>query len=123
MVFALFEPDSELTALFYLGAVVVWGLAAFAGTTMGRRAGGPRGLVALGLALLCSRRCGGRWTWRSSGIQRGEPLMTPDPRVGLVDRTNRAQDRVAVHLGGRHDRHSRGVAGGVPVATRRRRCA
>ena len=40
MVFALFEPDSELTALFYLGAVVVWGLAAFAGTTMGRRAGG-----------------------------------------------------------------------------------
>src|SRR5918996_5081730 len=89
MVFALFEPDSELTALFYLGAVVVWGLAAFAGTTMGRRAGGPRGLVALGLALLCSRRCGGRWTWRSSGIPRGEPLMTPDPRVGLVDRTNR----------------------------------
>jgi hypothetical protein len=43
MVFALFEPDSELTALFYLGAVVVWGLAAFAGT--------PIGLVALGLAL------------------------------------------------------------------------
>jgi hypothetical protein len=37
--------------LFYLGAVVVWGLAAFAGTTMGRRAGGPIGLVALGLAL------------------------------------------------------------------------
>ena len=25
MVFALFEPDSELTALFYLVAVVVWG--------------------------------------------------------------------------------------------------
>jgi len=49
--FRLFEPDSELTALFYLGAVVVWGLAAFAGTTMGRRAGGPIGLVALGLAL------------------------------------------------------------------------
>ena len=48
MVFALFEPDSELTALFYLGAVVVWGLAAFAGTTMGptrgrsERASGPR---------------------------------------------------------------------------------
>jgi hypothetical protein len=34
------------------GAVVVWGLAAFAGTTIGRRAGGPIGLVALGLALL-----------------------------------------------------------------------
>jgi hypothetical protein len=51
MVLALFEPDSELTAVFYLGAVVVWGLAAFAGTTMGRRAGGPIGLVALGLAL------------------------------------------------------------------------
>jgi hypothetical protein len=52
MVFALYEPDSELTALFSLGAVVVWGLAAFAGTTMGRRAGGPIGLVALGLAVI-----------------------------------------------------------------------
>jgi hypothetical protein len=51
MVFALFEQDSELTALFYLAAVVVWVLAAFAGTAMGRRAGGPVGLVALGLAL------------------------------------------------------------------------
>lgn len=51
MVFALFEPDDELTALFYLGAVVVWGLAAFTGTTLGRRTGGPIGLVALGLAL------------------------------------------------------------------------
>lgn len=51
MIFALFEADSGLTALFYLGAIVAWGLAAFAGTTMGRRAGGPVGLVALGLAL------------------------------------------------------------------------
>ncbi|HZA79068.1 MAG TPA: hypothetical protein VE623_22050 [Acidimicrobiales bacterium] len=51
MIFALFEPDSEETALFFLGAVVVWGLAAFAGTTMSRRTGGPIGLVALGLAL------------------------------------------------------------------------
>jgi hypothetical protein len=51
MVFALFEPDGELTALFCLGAVVVWGLAAFTGTTLGRRTGGPIGLVALGLAL------------------------------------------------------------------------
>jgi hypothetical protein len=40
-------PDGALL----LGAVVVWGLAAFAGTTMGRRAGGPTGLVALGLAV------------------------------------------------------------------------
>ena len=51
MVFALFEPNDELTALFYLAAVVVWVLAAFRGTTLGRRAGGPIGLVALGLAL------------------------------------------------------------------------
>lgn len=51
MVFALFEPDSELTALFYLGAIIVWGLAAFAGTAVSRRAGGSIGLVALGLAL------------------------------------------------------------------------
>jgi hypothetical protein len=51
MVFALFEPNDELTALFYLAAVVVWGLATFRGTTLGRRAGGPIGLVALGLAL------------------------------------------------------------------------
>jgi hypothetical protein len=51
MVFALFEPDSELTALFYLGAIVVWVLAAFASTAVSRRAGGAIGLVALGLAL------------------------------------------------------------------------
>ena len=51
MLFALFEPNSELTALFYLAAVVVWGLAAFARTAIGRRAGGPIRLVALGLAL------------------------------------------------------------------------
>lgn len=51
MIFALFEADSELTALFLLAAVVVWGLAAFAGPTMGRRTGGAIGLVALGLAL------------------------------------------------------------------------
>ena len=47
----VFEPNDELTALFYLAAVVVWGLTAFRGTTLGRRAGGPIGLVALGLAL------------------------------------------------------------------------
>ena len=51
MVFALFEQDSELTALFYLGAIVVWALAAFAGAAVSRRAGGSIGLVALGLAL------------------------------------------------------------------------
>jgi hypothetical protein len=51
MIYALFEPDSELTALFYLGAIVVWLLAAFAGASWGRRTGGSIGLVALGLAL------------------------------------------------------------------------
>lgn len=51
MVLALFEPNDELTALFYLGAVVVWGLAEFTPTTLGRRTNGPIGLVALGLAL------------------------------------------------------------------------
>lgn len=51
MVLALFEPNSEETALFFLAAVVVWVLAAFAGTTMGRRTGGAIGLVSLGLAL------------------------------------------------------------------------
>lgn len=51
MIIALFEANSELTALFYLAAVVVWGMAAFASPALGRRAGGPVGLVALGLAL------------------------------------------------------------------------
>lgn len=51
MIIALFEADSELTALFSLAAVIVWGMAAFARSTIGRRAGGPVGLVALGLAL------------------------------------------------------------------------
>jgi hypothetical protein len=48
MVFALFEPEAELTALFCLGAVVVWGLAH---SQAPRWTGGPIGLVALGLAL------------------------------------------------------------------------
>lgn len=51
MVFAVFESDSELTALFYLGAIIAWGLAAFAGAAMSRRAGGSIGLVAIGLGL------------------------------------------------------------------------
>lgn len=51
MMLALFEPRSEETALFYLAAVVLFGLAAFAGATLGRRAGGPIGLVGLGLGL------------------------------------------------------------------------
>ncbi|MBA2327180.1 MAG: hypothetical protein H0V95_11125 [Actinobacteria bacterium] len=50
MLAALFGPNDEITAIFYLVAVVLYVLAAFAGGTMGRRTGGAVGLVALGLA-------------------------------------------------------------------------
>jgi len=50
MLAALFGPKDEITAIFYLVAVVLYVLAAFAGGTMGRRTGGAVGLVALGLA-------------------------------------------------------------------------
>jgi hypothetical protein len=50
MLLAAFEPTSKETAVFYIIAVVCFALAAFAGTTMGRRAGGGVGLVGLGLA-------------------------------------------------------------------------
>ena len=48
---ALFGPRDELTAIFYIAAIVLWVLAAFAGGTFGRRTGGAVGLVALGLAV------------------------------------------------------------------------
>ena len=51
MILALFEPNDELTAIFYIAAVVSWVLAAFASGTVGRRTGGAIGLVALGLAV------------------------------------------------------------------------
>ena len=51
MLLALFEPNDELTAIFYIAAIVIWVLAAFAGATVGRRAGGGIGLTALGLAV------------------------------------------------------------------------
>jgi hypothetical protein len=50
---AVFEigPPNELTAIFKIAGIAIWVLAAFAGGTVGRRAGGAIGLVALGLAV------------------------------------------------------------------------
>jgi hypothetical protein len=49
---ALFEPNTELTALFRIAAIVLWFLAAFPfGGRFSGRVGGSIGLVALGLAL------------------------------------------------------------------------
>jgi hypothetical protein len=50
MLLALFEPQDELTALFYIAAVAVFVVAAFA-SGVGKRTGGQVGLVAIGLAL------------------------------------------------------------------------
>jgi hypothetical protein len=47
----VFGPADELTAVFYVIAVVFYLLAAFAAGTVGRRTGGAIGLVALGLAV------------------------------------------------------------------------
>lgn len=49
MILAVFGPRDELTAIFYIVAVVLWILAAFA-AGVGTKAGGQVGLVALGLA-------------------------------------------------------------------------
>jgi hypothetical protein len=49
-VLALFEPNDELTAIFYIVAVACFVLGAFAGGTLSRRVGGSVGLVGLGLA-------------------------------------------------------------------------
>jgi len=50
MILALFQPRDELTAIFYLAAVIVFIVAAFA-SGVGKRTGGQTGLVAIGLAL------------------------------------------------------------------------
>ena len=51
MVLALFGPTDEITAIFYLAAVVCFALAAFAAAVAGRFPGGSLGLVAVGLGL------------------------------------------------------------------------
>ena len=50
MLATVFGPTDELTAVFYVVAVVLYVLAAFAAGAVGRRTGGAIGLVALGLA-------------------------------------------------------------------------
>lgn len=49
MLLAAFEPTSKETAIFYLIAIICFGLAALAGAAVGRRAGAGVGLVGLGL--------------------------------------------------------------------------
>jgi hypothetical protein len=49
MLLAAFESGSKEVAIFYLIAIICFGLAAFAGATVGRHAGGGIGLVGLGL--------------------------------------------------------------------------
>jgi hypothetical protein len=48
---AVFEPNDELTAIFYIAAIALWVIAAFAGAAIARWAGGSVGLTALGLAV------------------------------------------------------------------------
>jgi hypothetical protein len=51
MLLAAFEPASKELAIFYIIAVApCFVVGAFAGPTVGRRAGGSVGLVAIGLA-------------------------------------------------------------------------
>ena len=50
MLATVFGPADKLTAIFYVIAVVLYVLAAFASGAIGRRTGGAIGLVALGLA-------------------------------------------------------------------------
>jgi hypothetical protein len=50
MLLAAFEPASKELAIFYIIAVACFVLAAFGGTTMGRRGGGSVALLAIGLA-------------------------------------------------------------------------
>jgi len=49
MLLAAFEPSSKETAIFFLIAIICFGLAAFAGAAVGRRAGGGVSLVGLGV--------------------------------------------------------------------------
>ena len=51
MLATVFGPADKLTAIFYVIAVALYLLAAFAAGTVGRRTGGAIGLVALGLAV------------------------------------------------------------------------
>ncbi|HEY4396769.1 MAG TPA: hypothetical protein VGO28_03785 [Acidimicrobiia bacterium] len=50
MLLAAFEPASKELAIFYIISVACFVVAAFAGPSVGRRAGGSLGLVAIGLA-------------------------------------------------------------------------
>ena len=51
MLFALFEPNDELTAIFRIAGIVIWVVSAFASGRFGGRVGGAVGLVGLGLAV------------------------------------------------------------------------
>jgi hypothetical protein len=50
-ILALFEPNSESSAIVKLAALICWFLAAFSGGVAGRFAAGALGLVGLGLGL------------------------------------------------------------------------
>ncbi len=50
MLLAAFEPASKELAIFYIISVACFVVAALAGPSVGRRAGGSLGLVAIGLA-------------------------------------------------------------------------
>jgi hypothetical protein len=53
MLLAAFEPGSKEVAIFYLIAIICFGLAAFAGAAVERRTGvGGVGLVGLGLGFV-----------------------------------------------------------------------
>ena len=49
MLLASFEPGSKEVAIFYLIAIICFGLSALAGAGVGRRVGGGVGLIGLGL--------------------------------------------------------------------------
>ena len=63
-------PSKEL-AIFYIIAVACFVVAAFAGTSVGRRAGGRSGSSPSGLPSSCSRPCGTRSTLRSENSRIG----------------------------------------------------
>jgi len=64
-VLAAFGPGSTETAIFYIAAVVCFGLAAFASAFAHKLPGGALGLIAIGLAL---------WLW---------PLMWNTTRIAF----------------------------------------
>jgi hypothetical protein len=51
MLLAAFEPGSKEVAIFYLVAIICFGLAAFTGAGVGRRTGGVGGVSLVGLGL------------------------------------------------------------------------